>query len=234
MLLITLFCLPYAGGSSAIFHEWKRLMPPSIMLSPIELKGRGKRYNEGYYNDLNEAVDDILFHAKSKISFGEYALFGHSMGSLLSYELYYKILKGGLNKPRHMFFSGYSAPSTTRDKKNLYLLPDREFIKEIIALGGVPEELKLNKEILDLILPNLRNDFKMTETYIHSEKENKIECDITVFNGNDDDIKLEDILLWKSHSSGETKIYNFTGNHFFINDHTKRIVDIVCDTIAAD
>ena len=230
---MTLFCLPYAGGSSAIFYDWKKLMPSSIKLEPIELKGRGKRFNEGHYNNLDEAVNDIFLHVKSKIIFSEYAIFGHSMGSLLAYELYYKILREGLNKPCHIFFSGHAAPSAAKVKKNLHLLSDDEFIKEVMALGGMPEELKDNEEIIQLILPNLRNDFRITESYIYTEKESKIDCDITIFNGKDDDMTLDDILSWKVHSKGKTAIHNFKGNHFFINENAKNIVDIICSTIKA-
>ena len=82
-----LFCLPYAGGSEVAYYKWKKYLHPSIELIPIELKGRGKRFNEIFYESLEEAVDDIFENIKDKIINNDYAIYGHSMGSLLSYEL---------------------------------------------------------------------------------------------------------------------------------------------------
>src|ERR1700738_4611092 len=110
-----LFCLPYAGGSEVIYYKWKKYLHPSIQLIPIQLKGRGKRFSEIFYENIEEAVDDIFENVKDKIVDDDYAIYGHSMGSLLAYELYYKISKLNLKKPKHIFFSGYKAPSIIRE-----------------------------------------------------------------------------------------------------------------------
>ena len=75
-----LFCLPYAGGSEAMYYGWKKYLDPGIELEAVELKGRGKRYGENFYKDLDDAVEDIYSNIKDKIMYNEYAFFGHSMG----------------------------------------------------------------------------------------------------------------------------------------------------------
>lgn len=226
-----LFCLPYAGGSEVIYYKWKKYLNPSIQLESIELKGRGKRYGEIFYETLDEAVEDILRNIKDKIMDDDYAIYGHSMGSLLAYELYYKIKEQKLKNPRHIFFSGYKAPSIIRKKENIYTLPDYDFMKKVIELGGTPEELVKNKELLEIFLPVIRSDFKILENYNYKEREDKIECDVSILNGKQDSINLEEILAWKKHVDKGFKVYNFEGDHFFINNNVENIINTINCTL---
>ncbi|WP_270344372.1 thioesterase II family protein [Bacillus mobilis] len=226
-----LFCLPYAGGSESIYFKWRKHLHPSIQLIPIELRGRGKRFDENFYETLKEAVDDIFENNRRNIESNDYAIFGHSMGSLLAYEFYYKISNLNLRKPNHMFLSGYRAPSVNRGREKIYNLSDKEFIKRVIGLGGTPEELMDNQELLQLFLPIIRSDFKIIEDYKYIGREDKIECNVSILNGKQDSIKLEEILAWKNHVCKGLKVYNLEGNHFFINSNTEKITSIINETI---
>lgn len=226
-----LFCLPYAGGSEVIYYKWKKYLNPLIHLKSIELKGRGKRYSEIFYETLDEAVEDILTNIKDKIADDDYAIYGHSMGSLLAYELYYKIKERNLKKPNHIFFSGYKAPSIIRGKENTYTLPDYDFMRKVIELGGTPEELINNKELLEVFLPVIRSDFKIFENYTYKERKDKIECDVSILNGKQDSINLKEILSWRDHVCKGFKVYNFEGNHFFINDNVENITNVINNTL---
>lgn len=225
-----LFCLPYAGGSEAIYHKWEHYLNQSINLCPITLKGRGKRFNEPFYNCLEEAIDDIFDNIKAKLEVNEYAIFGHSMGSLLAYELYYKINELGFKKPNHIFFSGYRTPRTKK-KEFIYSLPNNEFKRKIVELGGTPEELVNNDDLFDLFIPLLKSDFKMVETYEYQEREEKISCDISVFNGISDTIPLENLIDWKNYTNKSCQLYNFDGNHFFINSNAVEITSLIKHTL---
>ncbi|WP_291584166.1 thioesterase II family protein [Clostridium sp. UBA6640] len=231
MKRIKLFCIPYAGGSGLIFYKWKKYLNSYIQLEPIELKGRGRRFGEKFYETLEEAVNDIFEIIKVQIENEEYAIYGHSMGSLLAYELYYKINSENLRMPTHMLFSGHEAPNIERQERNIHLLPDDEFIKEVIDLGGTPEDISNNKELLDLFIPILRSDFRILDNYKYKEGRNKIHCDISIFNGKQDDISLEAILKWKEHGDKSFNVYNFEGNHFFINDNVENITKIINETL---
>ncbi|AQS04672.1 thioesterase II family protein [Clostridium beijerinckii] len=226
-----LFCLPYAGGSEVIYYKWKKYLSSLILLDTIELKGRGKRFNEGFYENLDEAVEDIFKNIKTKIVDNEYAIYGHSMGSLLAYELYYKIFNENLRIPKQIFFSGYKAPNINRKEKHIHLLPDEAFINKVIDLGGTPKELVGNKEFLQLFTPILRNDFKMLENYVYKYRKDKIQCDISVLNGKEDHITQDEILEWKNHCDKAFKVYNFVGNHFFINTNIESITNIINKTL---
>lgn len=226
-----LVCLPYAGGSEVIYYKWKKYLNSSIHLEPIELKGRGKRFNEDFYENLEDAVEDIFENIKDKILDDEYAIYGHSMGSLLAYELYYKIYNEKGKLPKHIFFSGYKAPSISRKERQVHLLSDDEFIKDVIELGGTPQEITENEELLQLFIPIIKNDFKMLEKYLYKEKKDKIQCDISILNGKEDDITLEEILAWENLGDKGFKVYNFEGNHFFINTNVENIIKIINSTL---
>ncbi len=230
-----LFCFPYAGGSAAsIYTKWKRLFNNSIEVYPIELAGRGRRYCDPFYNNMEEVVEDVYSIIKNEIeTTDDYVFFGHSFGSIISYELTHKIMEENLKKPKHIFFSGNRAPHR-REPKNIHHLPDDEFLQEIISLGGTPEELLREKELLDLYLPLLRADFKVNDTYSYVKREAKLDCDITVINGRQDDMSITDITEWNLHTSENCKFFMMDGGHFFINDKTEDIIKIINHTLEVE
>lgn len=226
-----LFCLPYAGGSEIIYYEWKKYIHPVIQLHPIELKGRGKRYDEAFYNNLNEAIEDIYENIKNNIN-DEYAIFGHSMGAILAYELYYKIYNIGLKLPQHMFFSGSKPPNVVTKFRDRHNLSDIDLIEKLSDLGGTPQELIENHEFMKEYLPIYRNDLKILEMYKYEEKKTKINSNVSVMNGMQDNINNKDLLEWeKLVSSTKLRTYNFDGNHFFINTNTTKVVKFINDIL---
>ncbi|MBG9736905.1 thioesterase II family protein [Paenibacillus alvei] len=221
-----LFCLPFAGGSRRAYLNWSKFANRSLEIEAIEIKGRGERLGEGFYPDMTEAVDDIYSWIKDKIQVEDYAFYGHSMGTLLAYELYYKVIAEGQRKPAHIFFSGRQSPIV---KNNMYVsstMPDDEFIAKIIELGGIHEELSQSKELMRFYLPVLKNDIRIMENYEFKEKTEKIKCEISVFHGLEDTIDGRQAITWNDLCDKKTKFYYFTGNHFFINDHVDKIIDI--------
>lgn len=229
---IKLFCFPYAGGSTASYKKWKKYLHDSIDLCPVELAGRGNRCKEPYYNNLDDVLNDVFDLIKIHIKNSQYALLGHSMGSVIAYELSYKITISGYNKPMHLFISGRQAPQIQKDCKSVYQLPDEEFKNEILKLGGTSSNFFEHKELTDIFLPLLRADYRIVDNYIYTEKNKKLDCDITVFNGNEDNMSLEDIYGWREHTKNEFNVYNFKGGHFFINENEEQIVNIINQTLA--
>lgn len=222
-----LFCLPFAGGSKRAYSHWGRLANHSLEVEGIELKGRGERFGQGFYRDITEAVDDIYELIKDSIEKEEYALYGHSMGTLLAYELYYKVIDEGQRKPQHIFFSGRQSPIV---KDNMHItshMPDDEFIARLIALGGIQEELTQSKELMEFYLPVIKNDIRMMENYDFQKKAKNIECGISVLHGIDDTIDGPQEMMWDDLCEKRSKLYYFLGGHFFINDHTDKIMNII-------
>ncbi len=230
MRKIKLFCFPYAGGSATVYTKWKDYLRPEIELRPIELAGRGKRIQDDLYKDLQNAVDEIFQTIRSEIQDSQYILFGHSMGSMISYELTRKIRENNLPSPMHVFFSGNRAPHTPRtNEKKYHLMDDEEFKSEVIELGGTPPEFFEYPELLEIILPMLKNDFRIAETYVHQGEVKPLKHDITVLLGKEDELTPEQCHGWQCHTNQVCSMHYFEGGHFFLHDETKRITDLIND-----
>lgn len=231
MQKIKLFCLPYAGGSANIYLSWRKKLANNIELCPLELAGRGRRYNDPFYESIDVAADDIYKSVETQISNNEFALYGHSMGSILAFELSHRLQERLGVLPKHIFFSGHRAPDVPRRDKDTYLLPNEEFKQELLNLGGTPKEVLEEEELLDFFLPLLRADFKIIENYLYKDKRSKLNCNITVLNGKKDDLTLNDITQWRKHTDKYCNIIMFDGDHFFINDNGEDIVKIINNTL---
>ena len=155
-----------------------------------------------------------------------YALFGYSMGGLIVYELYRKMVKMGYPKPLHLFISARAAP--TADIVRLHHLPDKVFIDQLLTLDGMQKELCENKEMLRHFLPIIRADFGIHETYLFNTKRPMIDCDLSVFYGNKDNfVSKEGIMEWSNFAARNCWFYEFPGGHFFIRKQERKIADLI-------
>jgi len=227
-----LFCFPYAGGSAQIYYNWAKSLNPEIELIPIELAGRGKRFNEPLYKDFDELVDDVFHQIYNDVLETPYALFGHSLGALIAFELVQKIGINKLPNPKHVFYSGKSAPHIEKKRRViLHQLDSEEFKREIIQLGGTPAGIFEHIEFEKLFLPLLRNDFKLAETYNFKEGKNLYDGKITVLLGKEDDLTAEQCHEWSNTTSDVCSIVYFNGGHFFIHNETEKIFKIINNTL---
>ena len=228
MSKINLFCLPYAGGSSVVFNEWSKYLLSDLKVKPVELAGRGKRIREPFYQNLDEAVDDVFQIISESIRHEPYMIFGHSMGSWIAYQLVQEIYKQALPRPLCIFFSGAGAPHLPRrNHKIFHLMDDEKFEKEVLGLGGTPPEIFKYPELKEIFLPVLKNDFRIVETQIWPSEIKKLDQNITVFLGKDDDLTAEQCDGWKHHTSQLCNIHFFEGGHFFLHPHKKEICSIM-------
>ncbi len=229
---INLYCFPYAGGSSSIYSKLKHFADKNIKVIPVELAGRGQRISEPLYNNMAEVINDVYNKILSSVGEQPFALFGHSMGSSIVLELAQKILKDKKIEPLQLFLSGRCPPVLYKNFNKIYDLPDEKFINEVYELGGTPKEVFENKELRHLFMPILRSDYKLIEEYEYIEKEEKLSCDITVFNGKDDKMtSLEGLQKWADYTSGKTEIIEFDGGHFFLHNQMEQIMKIINKTL---
>lgn len=222
-----LFCLPYAGTSASVYTKWKEFIDSSIRIVPVELAGKGKRFREKQYNTFLDAADDIFNIISSQIEKNNsYALFGHSLGALLIYELYGNIARKSLPLPNHLFISGYTPPHI-KPKILYHKMPDDEFIEKIKEIGGTPKEFFDNQELLAMFIPILKEDYRILEQYDYKRKDEKIISDISVFHGIDDEMSFDEIKEWKEYAQNNCVFYTYKGGHFFIHDYTESIVNTI-------
>lgn len=225
--------MPYAGGiSEFIYSNWKRvLINEKIEIVPIELSGRGKRSGESNYNSIKEAVEDIYNYICNDFKGKNYAIFGHSMGGLLTYELTKKIEETNIKKPKHIFVSGRAAAEfcPTKKERSMMSMKNGDFINEILKLEGTSKSIFQNEELRNIFLPILRNDYFMIGNYIHDFK--KINTPITVMHGESDTIEYENVKSWKNYTNSDFDIKTFEGGHFFIREQRDEILDVIKSTL---
>jgi surfactin synthase thioesterase subunit len=227
-----LFCFPHAGASASAFSKWEKELDPRIELRPIELAGRGRRIHEPLYGSLSAVIDDILAQTQYELRTASYCLLGHSMGSLIAWELAQRIMNNGWPGPRHIFFSGRGAPHIVRDDEKLYhRMNEIEFKKNVIELGGTPREFFDHPELLELFVPLLRNDFRIAETPPCDEAVRPLECNITVLMGKSDSHSVEECDGWKVHTNKLCTIHHFVGGHFFLYEAGNNIPELINNTL---
>ncbi len=220
-----LVCIPYAGGSSLTYKAWKKMLSSEIDVILIELPGHGVRIGAPLCNNFDAMVDDILLQVENQVYGSPYVLFGHSMGSTLAYELYYKIIEKKLNLPNHIIFSGRLPPDycrllETKCGSSLYNLKER--VKE---LGGNTEIFE-DEALCKIFVPILQSDYRILEDYMFKEKGAAIKCGISVFYGiNDSATNYPEMRYWALHSAYGALFYSFPGSHFFINSCRDEVID---------
>jgi len=227
MISLNLYCLPYAGGNKYSYRKFEEAAPSFIKIVPLEYPGRGARMGEPLITDLNRIVNDLYNQVKKTIDQKEYAIYGHSMGGLAACLLAKKLKAHKHTMPQHLFVTGTTAPSApSRGEKKRHLLGKKEFIDEIKALDGSPQEILDNEELLNFFEPILRADFTATENYCYEEN-SQLDIPITVITGTEEDMKMEDVRLWQEETSLTVDFRQMPGKHFFILKYAREILGIM-------
>ncbi|GGA93565.1 thioesterase II family protein [Puia dinghuensis] len=219
-----LFIFPHAGGNAYSYISFRSWLPKLLTLELLELPGRGKKTKEKLIYDAEEAADSLFAEIKDRLD-EPYAIFGHSMGSLLSYLVIKRIVAANLAPPIKFFSSSAMAPSMIRNNKSLMLDSDK-FWEMIIEIGGVQNSLLLDDQVRDMFEPILRADFQALETYKYRYTD-KLTVPIVVFLADEDKVSLEECLTWQDETTEDIKIYQFKGNHFYILKHNVHLIDAI-------
>jgi medium-chain acyl-[acyl-carrier-protein] hydrolase len=231
---ITLFCVPSAGGTALMYRHWKTLLHPSIRLRPLELAGRGRRFDDSYYNDLDEAVEDLYRLVEPHLEGDDLAFFGHSMGALLCYELIGKIWKHQSLAPVHAFMSG-RVPPNNDDIKKLYHTSDAQLLKEVIQWGVFSKQQLKDKALVRMFLSILRADVKIVDTYNPQDREQPpLPCSISVLTGSKDVVAQSwKMSPWTDFTTQLCSFHVFPGGHLYIEEYQKQVVDLINTTLSA-
>ena len=223
---ITLFCFPFAGGSSYSYQGFAPHKPDFVDLVPLELPGRGRRIRENLLRNIDAMVDDLYNQVVGKIK-GRYAFYGHSMGTLLSFRLAQRLVEKGYAPPVHLFVSGRGGPSVDRDdlvKRSQ--LPRPAFIEKVRELDGSPDEVLNDDDLMNLFVPVLRADFEAIEKYVY-QPSNLLSVPIDVIIGSEEKISAEEAWAWQYETNAPVAVHHLPGKHFFILKHPKEIMRLI-------
>ena len=211
-----LFCLPYAGAGASVFRNWQDFLPPTIEVVPVQLPGRESRWSEPPLEDLPLLAANLATAIRPFLS-QPFALLGHSMGASIAFELARVLRRRKLPLPRHLFVSGARAPHVPDREPPVHHLPDVLLWKTIMRdYGAAEDRTPLNPEMAPVLLPILRTDFRMCESYKPSW-EDPFPFPLTVYGGlHDRRVTYHDLAAWSGYTFGAFRMQLFPGGHFFL------------------
>lgn len=229
---VRLFCLPYAGGGASSYRAWPAYLPADIDVMAIQLPGREERVCEPAFRDASELCAQLTAVVAPYLD-RPFALFGHSMGGLLAFELARRFRTIGAPCPVHLFISAHSGPRAVYGLPRVAAMSDEEFAALLRRLGGTRDEVLADAEMMTLVLPLMRCDLSVCESYRYVLDE-PLTCPISVFGGILDKlVRRPDLLAWDAETSGVFRARMFPGGHFFFDDLKPRVLQALTDDLAA-
>lgn len=208
-----------------IYHNWPKALQGFAEVFTVQLPGRERRLQEAPYTRLSDLIDDIA-QPLIPLLVKPFVFFGHSMGALMSFELARKLSREQGVEPKHLFVSGRGAPQSPRTEPCTFDLPEPEFVEELLKLNGTPREVLENAELRQLLLPILRADFAVSQTYAFTPGP-PLNCPLTVFGGLRDEVSREELEGWREHTASAFKLRMFPGDHFFVNSAQALLLDVI-------
>jgi medium-chain acyl-[acyl-carrier-protein] hydrolase len=211
---LRLLCFPYAGGGSSIFRTWPAALPADVELLAVELPGRETRFRERPFEQLPPLIDALTDAVAPHLQ-APFAIYGHSMGAIVGFSFARELHRRSLREPVHLFMSGRRAPQLV-EPSPIHKLPEPQFLVQLRRLGGIPDALFEQPEIMEIFLPILRADIAVAESG-PVEPEEPLACPITALGGlTDEKARLEDLDAWRAQTSAAFEREIFPGGHFFL------------------
>ncbi|MGY1434191.1 thioesterase II family protein [Streptomyces reniochalinae] len=225
-----LVCFPHAGGSASFYFPVSKTLSPDVDVLAVQYPGRQDRRNEPAVESIGELAD-LIAPMLRPLTDRPVAFFGHSMGAVIAFEVAQRLERDGVT-PFLLFASGRRAPSAVRSE-SVHRESDDTLIAELQRLSGTDARMLGDEEVLRMILPSLRSDYKAIETY-RCTPGARVSCPIDVLIGDSDPhASLDEAGAWSEHTTGPCDVEVFDGGHFYLNDHAVAVTDRVARRISA-
>jgi medium-chain acyl-[acyl-carrier-protein] hydrolase len=217
-----------------VYGTWIDQFPPTlrreIELCSIHLPGRESSQRESLIYQLSPLLDDL---APAIADYGDlpYAFFGYSMGALMCFELARQFRRSGVSQPVHLILCGHRAPHLDNPHDAIHKMPDRDFRAKLREFGGTPEEVLRDEELFELLMPILRADFAVCESYSYIA-ETPLDSSITVFGGDDDPkVSRGELLAWRDQTTNAFTLRMFPGGHFFSQSASSLFLRVLAEDL---
>jgi surfactin synthase thioesterase subunit len=218
---VRLVCIPYAGGGTAVYYRWHSKLPAWIDLRPLSLPGHDGRLDESPCTDLQQIVT-LLANELPPLD-RPYVLLGHSMGAWLAFELARELRRRSAPRPDLIVVAACPAPHVARTESQLHELPDDELLQAVERrYGDLPSKASASPELMQLLLPALRADLHIAETYRCAD-EPPLDTEILVIGGTEDPaVSPAQLNGWRQHTTNVCSVRLSPGGHFFLFEHPPR------------
>lgn len=225
-----IFCFPFAGGSASFFSEWSTILTRhGIEVCAVQLPGREERIYEKLQVNAKELASEIV---EELVDYQDkpFVFFGHSMGTLISFEVARKLRSLKMREASILFMSSGKAPHIL-PRRILHKLSNNSFLMRIKELGGTPDIIIENKDLLNLYLPILRADFKLIETYQYVDT-TPFHTKIVAYVGNrDKEVRHGDMVAWNRHTLRPMHMKIYEGDHFYLRSYKESLLNNIIEHI---
>jgi surfactin synthase thioesterase subunit len=212
---LKLVCLPHAGGGAGSFTRWRGLFGPEISLVRVQLPGREDVASRPPLRRVHDVLAELLPQARQLLD-TPVALYGHSMGALVAFEIARALTAEG-SPPFHLFVSGRRAPHLPTRKATIHHLPDEEFAAALVDAGGLGASV--SPTFRRYALPIIRADLEVAEEFDYRPHP-RLGCPITAFYGSEDPIvDADQVEAWAKETDAAFELHRFSGDHFFNQRH---------------
>ncbi|MCY1020088.1 thioesterase II family protein [Pyxidicoccus sp. MSG2] len=220
---VRLFCFPHSGGSVGEYVRWADLLP-DVEVWGVQLPGHGARAEEAPFTRMRELVDTLV----GAVDFGtSFAFFGHSLGALVAFETARRLRGLGRTPPGWLFLSAAPAPQLpARGIPASHLDEDGLLTALEPTYGELALELREDAELRELILPGLRADLSLVESYPH-EAGAPLDCAMAVLGGTRDDLTREELEPWRVHTTGPFELHLLPGGHFYLREQKDTLLRLL-------
>ncbi len=231
---VRLFCFPYGGRGASLFRGWQEVLPAEVDVCPVQLPGRENRAREAPFTDVRQLAVELATALGPHLTL-PFALFGHSLGAFVAFELARRLHEQNGPAPIHLFVSGQRAPHWPAPLPPIFHLPDEEFLDEVVRrYDAVPKIVRETPELRDMLLVLLRADFTMNDTYGYGEGA-RLTCPITCLGADGDpESREDDLRAWREHTGGRFEVRMFPGGHFFIESARTAVLGALAEDLHSD
>ncbi|BCJ76571.1 thioesterase [Catellatospora sp. IY07-71] len=227
---VALLCLPHAGGGAASFSRWLGLFPPSVLPVRAQLPGREDLAALPALRTVAAAVTGLAAQLRAELD-RPLALYGHSMGAIIAFELARHLTAAG-TPPVHLFLSGRRAPQLPARRPQIHRLPDDEFAAALETSGGTLSGAG-GRSFLRYAVPLIKADLELTEEYVFQPLP-RLGCPVDAFVGTEDPVvDADEVHAWGEHTDGPFRVHAFSGDHFFHQQHRVAIAATIAEGIRA-
>lgn len=225
--VVSLLCFPNAGGGGSVYRTWANEAPPDLEVSWVLWPGRESRIREAPYASIDELVP-ALCEGIIRWLDREFVFYGHSLGAKIAFEVSRELRRRGHVEPHHLFVGACQAPQLPWPHPLLHLLEEGQFIEQVQrSYGGIPNQILEDPELRTLLIPGLRADVRLVETYRY-RPEPPLNCPITVFGGASDRT-VDDWALeaWRHQTCGAFRVHMVPGDHFFVHSDRRQLLSTI-------
>lgn len=222
-------CLPFAGSGAGFYRSWATVPTYGITVLPMQLPGREELFLDDPFTDATKAAAHLaprIVELTAEVS--HFALFGHSLGAVLCYEIAHELDRIGNRYLTHMYVSGSPGPWNGRDSRASGL-DDEEFLDRVQEFAGYRHAAFDNPDLRELLLPLLRADVAMHENYKPSSNE-PLSKPITALRGADDAlVSREDMQQWRSATNADFGYVEMPGGHMYLVDSPQALLHTIAE-----